>query len=209
MFAYRLDSAKAQKRIGRVQFHDYRFGIRYTDLAELGDMVIARKDGLISYHLAVVFDDVAAGVELITRGEDLLEITPLHVILQRLLGFVTPQPTCIIISCAMLPGYGLRSVLMPSPSAPIVSARAGFVPISFGLYSRASKAIFQRVFLLLLTARFRGRKLLRAHELSFNCVGIDFGLRPKRIPFSLARSIPSLRRSLIRLRSNSAIAPRR
>ena len=44
-----------------------------------------------SYHLSVVVDDAASAVTLITRGADLLPVTPLHRILQELLGL--PETT--------------------------------------------------------------------------------------------------------------------
>ena len=90
-FAWRLDATKAQALVGQAEFSDHRFGRKPADLSTLGDMVIARKDGLISYHLAVVCDDAQEGITLVTRGEDLLEITPLHVILQHLLELPTPD----------------------------------------------------------------------------------------------------------------------
>lgn len=56
----------------------------------IGDVVVARRDMGTSYHLAVVVDDAAQGIELVTRGEDLAEATPIHVALQRLLDLPTP-----------------------------------------------------------------------------------------------------------------------
>lgn len=58
---------------------------------EIGDVVLARKDiGTAAYHLAVVVDDAAQGVTQVTRGEDLLEATPIHRLLQALLGLPVP-----------------------------------------------------------------------------------------------------------------------
>ena len=56
----------------------------------IGDVVVARRDFGTSYHLAVVVDDAAQGVDLVTRGEDLAEATPIHVALQGLLGLPVP-----------------------------------------------------------------------------------------------------------------------
>jgi glutamyl-Q tRNA(Asp) synthetase len=56
----------------------------------IGDIVIARKDIGISYHLAVVLDDAHQGITHVTRGEDLYEATKIHVALQKLLGLPTP-----------------------------------------------------------------------------------------------------------------------
>ena len=57
---------------------------------EVGDVVVARRDMGTSYHLAVVVDDAAQGIDLVTRGEDLAEATPIHVALQGLLGLPVP-----------------------------------------------------------------------------------------------------------------------
>lgn len=56
-----------------------------------GDFVIKRKDGLYAYHLAVVIDDAAQNITHIVRGSDLLDSTPRHIHLQRLLGLPTPH----------------------------------------------------------------------------------------------------------------------
>jgi len=60
-------------------------------LSRIGDIVVARKDIGISYHLAVVVDDAGQGVTEVVRGEDLFEATFLHVLLQDLLAL--PHPT--------------------------------------------------------------------------------------------------------------------
>lgn len=59
-----------------------------ADLA--GDPVLARKDGGVAYHLACVLDDAAMGVDLVTRGADLVAATPIQRLLQQLLGL--PEP---------------------------------------------------------------------------------------------------------------------
>lgn len=98
--AMRLDMAKALKAVGQVRFREIGAGpagetgeieTRHDWLAgKCGDVVLARKDAAASYHLAVVVDDAAEGVTHVTRGEDLFEATPIHVVLQRLLGLPTP-----------------------------------------------------------------------------------------------------------------------
>lgn len=55
-----------------------------------GDVVLARKDLGVAYHLAVVVDDAAQGVTHVIRGEDLAEAVHIQVLLQRLLGLPTP-----------------------------------------------------------------------------------------------------------------------
>jgi glutamyl-Q tRNA(Asp) synthetase len=55
-----------------------------------GDAIIVRKDTPASYHLAVVADDARQGVTHVTRGQDLLQATALHRLLQVLLEL--PEP---------------------------------------------------------------------------------------------------------------------
>jgi glutamyl-Q tRNA(Asp) synthetase len=56
-----------------------------------GDYVIVRRDGLPAYHLAVVLDDAWQGVTDVVRGADLVDSTPLHIHLQRVLALQTPH----------------------------------------------------------------------------------------------------------------------
>jgi glutamyl-Q tRNA(Asp) synthetase len=89
-WSWRLDAAKAARHCGALCWHDLGKGEQKLDAQALGDVVIARKDIGVSYHLAVVVDDAAQDVSLVTRGEDLFSSTHVHVMLQHLLGL--PQP---------------------------------------------------------------------------------------------------------------------
>lgn len=95
--AVRLDMARAMALAGPPAFSDsgIRPGLYRHDAAamqrDIGDIVLARRDIGTSYHLAVVVDDAAQGVTRVTRGEDLFAATPIHVLLQRLLGLPIPQ----------------------------------------------------------------------------------------------------------------------
>jgi glutamyl-Q tRNA(Asp) synthetase len=55
-----------------------------------GDVILARKDAPVSYHLAVVHDDALQDVTHIVRGNDLFAATHVHILLQRLLGLPSP-----------------------------------------------------------------------------------------------------------------------
>lgn len=59
-------------------------------LAEIGDIVLARRDMGTSYHLSVTVDDAEQGITHVVRGADLAEATQIHVLLQRLLTLPTP-----------------------------------------------------------------------------------------------------------------------
>lgn len=96
--AIRLDMRKALARTGPITFsetgplHPGTHRLDRDQMAEqIGDIVLARRDIGTSYHLSVVVDDAAQGVTLVTRGTDLFEATPIHVLLQCLLGLPRPQ----------------------------------------------------------------------------------------------------------------------
>ena len=78
------------ERFGAMRFLDEIKGEQAADPDPLGDVILARKDVGTSYHIAVVHDDALQGMTHIIRGEDLFELTPLHVLLQTLLDLPTP-----------------------------------------------------------------------------------------------------------------------
>jgi len=75
-----------------ISFEDGIMG-RYSQhlTASCGDFVIHRADGPYAYHLAVVVDDAAAGVNQVVRGADLLSSTPRQIYLQRIFDYPTPS----------------------------------------------------------------------------------------------------------------------
>jgi glutamyl-Q tRNA(Asp) synthetase len=75
-----------------VSFLDSLQGTRDIQLdSQVGDFMVKRADGLFAYHLAVVVDDAFQGISEIVRGTDLLDSTPHHLYLQKLLTYKTPQ----------------------------------------------------------------------------------------------------------------------
>lgn len=98
-FAWRLSLKHSQDLLGedfaRLAFVEVQPGsnTEHRTLAQpqlLGDVILARKDTPVSYHLAVVHDDALQGVTHVIRGEDLRISTHVHVLLQRLLGLPSP-----------------------------------------------------------------------------------------------------------------------
>jgi len=94
--ALRLDMATALALAetdhgGPLTWHDRARGTQRCDPAPQGDVVLARKDIATSYHLAVVVDDAAQGVTVVTRGEDLFESSHIHRLLQQLLDLPVPE----------------------------------------------------------------------------------------------------------------------
>ncbi|MET3525690.1 tRNA glutamyl-Q(34) synthetase GluQRS [Phenylobacterium koreense] len=65
-------------------------GIVTADPASSGDIVLARKDVGVAYHLAVVVDDALQGITHVIRGQDLYEASHVQRLLQALLDLPTP-----------------------------------------------------------------------------------------------------------------------
>jgi glutamyl/glutaminyl-tRNA synthetase len=81
---FRLDA-------GAMTFFDRRWGTQVTDPRAFGDPILVRRDGLVSYNLAVVADDIADGVNDVVRGSDLLEYTAVQIQLWEALGARPPR----------------------------------------------------------------------------------------------------------------------
>ncbi|WP_374138598.1 MULTISPECIES: tRNA glutamyl-Q(34) synthetase GluQRS [unclassified Sphingomonas] len=87
--AWRIDMASAVALAGPLDWHDADAGRVIADSMAHGDVVLARKDALASYHLAVTVDDAAQGVTDVVRGADLFAATHVHRLLQALLELPT------------------------------------------------------------------------------------------------------------------------
>lgn len=90
LHSWRLDSAKAAQLHGTLSFKDLEHGTTQVDENVNGDIILARKDIGVAYHLAVVVDDEFQEVTHVTRGEDLFSATHVHRQLQALLGYREP-----------------------------------------------------------------------------------------------------------------------
>jgi glutamyl-Q tRNA(Asp) synthetase len=92
-FAWRLSLKKARSALGpayfALVFEDETGAVR-AEPETHGDVILARKDFVASYHLASVWDDALQEVTHVIRGDDLRDAAHLHVLLQRLLDL--PQP---------------------------------------------------------------------------------------------------------------------
>ena len=70
---------------GTVSFVDAVRGPVEFEWKDLPDFVVERADGTHTYYLANAVDDLAMGINLIARGEDLLSATPRQLLLYELL----------------------------------------------------------------------------------------------------------------------------
>jgi glutamyl-tRNA synthetase len=76
---------------GATTFVDHVAGEHRHDIAATtGDFLVATKEGLPSYQLAVVVDDARQGIDRIVRGDDLLGSTHRQLLLQERLNIAPP-----------------------------------------------------------------------------------------------------------------------
>jgi glutamyl-Q tRNA(Asp) synthetase len=143
--AWRIDMAKAVAVAGPLAWHDAFAGRIAADPAAQGEVVLARKDAGVSYHLAVTVDDAAQGVTDVVRGQDLFVATHVHRLLQALLGLPTPayhhHPLLVGSDGARLAKrHGaptLESMRLAGVDGRALAAelREGRLPLGFGLTS--------------------------------------------------------------------------
>jgi len=93
-FAWRLSLERARQALGgewdRLTFLEEGEGEVRARPETAGDVVLARKDVGVAYHLAVVWDDAFQGVTHVIRGADLFDATHIQRLLQALLELPTP-----------------------------------------------------------------------------------------------------------------------
>ena len=92
-YAWRLSLEAAERELGGFEaltFTEEGRGVIQARPGLGGDVVLARKDVGVAYHLAVVHDDALQDVTQVIRGEDLFEATHVQRLLQALLGLPTP-----------------------------------------------------------------------------------------------------------------------
>jgi glutamyl-tRNA synthetase len=102
----RLEPAEVQRRIeaGRtpalrfrvpdhrtVEFIDRIHGPQRFQTDDIGDFVIRRADGSVSFFLGNAIDDSAMGITLVLRGDDHLANTPRQLLLLEALGMPRPD----------------------------------------------------------------------------------------------------------------------
>lgn len=92
-FAWRLSLDAAAAKLGGLAdltFVDEAEGIVAARPELGGDVVLARKDVGVAYHLAVTVDDALQGITHVIRGVDLFDATHVQRLLQALLSLPTP-----------------------------------------------------------------------------------------------------------------------
>ncbi len=75
---------------GKTSFEDLVYGHVEVDHSEIEDFVLLRSDGLPTYHLGVVADDIAMKITHVIRGADHISNTPKQVLMYQALGEAPP-----------------------------------------------------------------------------------------------------------------------
>ena len=76
---------------GTTSFHDLLRGGVEFDNATIGDFIVQRSDGTVTYNLAVVVDDVTMDITHVIRGDDHISNTPKQVVIYQALGAEVPE----------------------------------------------------------------------------------------------------------------------
>ncbi len=76
---------------GTTTFHDLLRGPVEFANDTIGDFIILRSDGTVTYNLAVVVDDATMEVTHVLRGDDHISNTPKQVVIYEALGAAVPE----------------------------------------------------------------------------------------------------------------------
>ena len=88
--AVKLRVERAAEALGPLTYLDNGAPVTF-DPAALPDPVLSRRDIGTSYHVAVTHDDQLQDITDVVRGRDLADETPVHVLLQTLMGWRVPR----------------------------------------------------------------------------------------------------------------------
>lgn len=75
-----------------IRFHDIIRGWVVVNSAQVDDKVLLKSDGMPTYHLAHIVDDIEMEVSHAVRGEEWLPSAPAHILIYRYLGMEDKMP---------------------------------------------------------------------------------------------------------------------
>lgn len=75
-----------------IRFHDIIRGWVVVNSAQVDDKVLLKSDGMPTYHLAHIVDDIEMEISHAVRGEEWLPSAPAHILIYRYLGLEDKMP---------------------------------------------------------------------------------------------------------------------
>jgi glutamyl-tRNA synthetase len=75
-----------------IRFHDVIRGWVVVNSTQVDDKVLLKSDGMPTYHLAHIVDDIEMEISHVVRGEEWLPSAPAHVLTYRFLGLGDKMP---------------------------------------------------------------------------------------------------------------------
>jgi glutamyl-tRNA synthetase len=75
-----------------IRFHDIIRGWVVVNSAQVDDKVLLKSDGMPTYHLAHIVDDIEMKISHAVRGEEWLPSAPAHILIYRYLGLENEMP---------------------------------------------------------------------------------------------------------------------
>lgn len=75
-----------------IRFHDIIRGWVVVNSSQVDDKVLLKSDGMPTYHLAHIVDDIEMKISHAVRGEEWLPSAPAHVLIYRYLGLEKEMP---------------------------------------------------------------------------------------------------------------------
>ncbi len=128
-----------------IRFHDIIRGWVVVNSSQVDDKVLLKSDGMPTYHLAHIVDDIEMQISHAVRGEEWLPSAPAHILVYRYLGLENDMPKLAHLPLILNPdGNGKISKresrfpvfplswIDPRESAPFVGYKeAGYYPEAF------------------------------------------------------------------------------
>lgn len=128
-----------------IRFHDIIRGWVVVNSSQVDDKVLLKSDGMPTYHLAHIVDDIEMQISHAVRGEEWLPSAPAHILVYRYLGLENEMPKLAHLPLILNPdGNGKISKREsrfpvfplswtdPRESAPFVGYKeAGYYPEAF------------------------------------------------------------------------------
>lgn len=75
-----------------IRFHDIIRGWVVVNSSQVDDKVLLKSDGMPTYHLAHIVDDIEMKISHAVRGEEWLPSAPAHILIYRFLGLENDMP---------------------------------------------------------------------------------------------------------------------